>query len=670
MNDFRLGRTVRVVAAIGLLVGCGRASGNPTAPPSPDQVAHGCNSDADCSEGELCRVHDQVCVTCLEDTDCSEGEKCSLGDCVTSKPSAEPEVPMPRVCEAGERSCNGPDIEVCNADGTKRIRETTCSLTQVCSGASCHDIQCVPGRKLCQDNQIWACAVDGLSAQLVKACRDDQFCVEDDGDASCSATVCVEGRELCDGSRATHCAADGSGPETGGQDCNAAGQLCYEGQCRDQACVPGEKQCQHGDVYLCAEAGTSTALFADCTEAEACDPASGSCRATVCEPNTQKCDESRVLVCNQLGTSWETGSDCALTDAVCEQGSCKAKVCVPDSTFCNGDDVYQCDRRGLTAAFSMRCGDDRYCSPFYSNQVFCQINHCTPGAMRCENGYIAACKDDGSGLTNGGTHCASGEVCGADGVSCTNPICSPSAAFCENGDVYQCDFSGLSKHLAEDCGDERYCSSVGTLTRCLPYDCIPGTQACLENQIGKCGPNGLSLTNVNTDCATQSEVCTTQLTCVPTAVDTLGAADEVQASSSGMLVGDVVQVLSARKLGALEIRLSLPAPRDLYFRIYELDANNTITLKSEQLVAGQAGEGYFSSAALNTILQAGRRYLFAVLVVGGSFASYFDTDPWTTQTSLGRAEGGVSSYALPYPPTFATPSPFLYNVRLNTVPVP
>lgn len=674
-----MGTVVGMVAALGCMVGCGRAAAPPTeeapgAGGQPDngdepgsaggRADEGCRRDGDCNAGQLCRVHDGTCVACLEDSDCASGEMCSGGAC------SEASEPAPVLCAPGARTCNGPDVEACSADGTELVKQETCALTQVCSGGSCHDIQCVPNHKLCRDNQIWSCASDGVTAELVKACKTDQFCLEDDGDASCSTTTCTAGSPLCNGDVATKCRPDGSGPEPAGQDCNSAGELCYQGECRERACTAGQKLCDHGDVYLCAEAGTSTVLFTQCAEDEACDITSGSCRPRICEPGKHTCDGSQTAECNELGTGWEAQTDCAATGLLCDAGSCKPKICTPNRATCKDGDVYQCDGLGLSASLVQVCAANQYCgpSPYNYNQEACLPDICTPGAPTCRFGYLAACNADGSGqVLDGGALCADGQVCAEDGKSCTSAVCVPNTAFCFDGDVYYCP-DALKKTLAEDCGETRYCRTDGQWTHCVPYDCQPGKTACLGNQIGACGGNGLALSSVSANCAVQGQVCTAQLSCAQTSIDTFGATTDIQTYSDGDLVGDFVDVLSARTLTQLEVKLNLPVARDVSFQVYAVDPNGRFLLEMHKIVYGLVGDGYIASPTLDYSLQAGTRYFFGVVVTGGSFGVYLDSVyPYTVTAALGRQAGRMSAHAVPYPPVVVEgPYAMLYDIRLTT----
>lgn len=571
MRQFGSEWLLGVAAGLALLTGCGRSTEDPKPDDAPD-AGSGCSTDSDCSGDELCRVDDRTCVTCLSDMDCTERERCSSGEC---REELEPNPVASIICDPGTRTCNGPDVEVCSPDGTRWSTEETCATAQLCEEGECHYIQCVPNQKLCRDNGVWACASDGLSAAPITACYAEQFCQEDATGARCSATQCSPSATLCSGAVATKCKADGSGPEAGGEDCEALSLICSDGECRKHVCTPGEKRCQGGDVYLCTASGTSTVLFAECANDEVCDASSGSCRERICEPGTQSCDGSSARVCNELGTGWQDSIDCASDGGVCEDGSCTPKVCEPYAAFCKDLDVYVCDARGL-----------------------------------------------------GGS-------------------------------------------LAADCGPFRYCVSEGSVARCVPYDCQPGTQACLGNQIGTCASNGLALSALSLDCAGQSQLCTPQLSCASTAVDTFGVGTGIQTRSSGFFVGDFVDVLSTRKLKQLEVRLSLPDARNLQFQVYEVTNGVGLTLRLNELVSNQVGDGYAASPALDSTLKAGTQYLFGVVVTGGNFDAYLDTmDPYTVVASLGRPAGRMSALASPYPPLIAEPYAFLYNIKLTTTPAP
>jgi hypothetical protein len=652
------------VIVLSALASCGRSGNNPT---DTGAESPACVVNADCTKGERCEAG-----LCVENQPEAGGGSGDLGD------GGQASVPVPvemnagaggeagqapvAECEPGGRSCDGPSVRVCAADGTSHI-ETTCSPSQVCSGGECHAIQCVPGATFCKDGLVLSCSDDGLSSSPSKACSAGQFCVEHDGAAECSDTVCTPKSGLCVNSVATQCKADGSGPEPGGKDCTAKNLVCNEGECADPTCAPGEKLCEHDDVYLCIGGGTAAVLFTDCAADEVCDPGLVACRKRICEPGKLGCDDSRVATCNALGTGWDqSGSDCASSNQVCVAGACQAKVCVPGATFCKDGNVNLCDAKGLSSSVSQTCSAYYYHCAESGNSAYCYYNTCTPGSAVCNGNVATVCKADGSGFEPGGTDCGADKLC-SSGI-CAPKVCDAYTYFCKDGDVNYCQ-GGLSSYVAQDCGSDARCLKVNQSATCVPYDCSPGLKACIGNQVGTCADDGTSLASVKQDCGLANQVCVSSSACGDSAVDTLGAAEELQSLASNSVFGDVIDVESNRQLTELEANLVLASSRDLRFVVYEA-VNGYFIARYDQVVNGVANSGYASSGAISYTLKAGRRYLLGVAVSGGGFVPYYDALPWQPEASFGRAVGVLSSsYATSLYAGYVS-TDRLYDLRITT----
>lgn len=114
--------------------------------------------------------------------------------------------------------------------------------------------------------------------------------------------------------------------------------------------------------------------------------------------------------------------------------------------------------------------------------------------------------------------------------------------------------------------------------------------------------------------------------------------------------------------------INLPVARDVTFQVYAVDANGGLSREVNKIAYDQVGDGYIASPTLDYSLKAGSRYLFGVVVTGGSYGVYLDAaDPYTVVAALGRAAGRMSARAVPYPPGVAEgPYAMLYNIRLTT----
>ncbi|RYZ07401.1 MAG: hypothetical protein EOO73_12155 [Myxococcales bacterium] len=543
-------------------------------------------------------------------------------------------------CVPGATSCDGPSVRVCVEDGKSTRIQATCGPSQVCVNAACAEIACVPNDTFCAGSQLRRCLENGVDSELLEACGTGRFCSEQAGVAACTATACSPNAPLCVDQVATQCAANGSGPKAGGIDCGAEAATCEEGACVTEICKTGEKYCEHDDVYLCV-GGSKTVLFSKCEADEVCDPELLACRSKICEPGKLGCDASRVATCNALGTAYvQSNIDCAASNQLCLEGSCKPKVCTPNSSYCEGNSVRRCDASGTSSTLEQSCQSGFYhCAPFSANQAFCYYNNCTPNAPACQGDKLTQCNAEGTGYVAGGVDCGTGSVC--EGAACKTKVCEGYERFCKEGDIYQCSNS-LSSYLSYDCGADARCLPTPQGVRCVPYDCSPGSKACLKNVVGTCASDGVTLSTVKEDCGASNQVCSTTSACAPAAVDAIGVAEEVQSYPANQVFGNVVDVLSNRQLTQLAANVVLAGERDLRWLVFE-ETNGAFVAKYDKLVKDQTGSGYLSSGGLDYELKAGRRYLLALAVTQGGAAVYYDAAPWPSAISFGRIVGGLAT---------------------------
>ncbi|HEY0467317.1 MAG TPA: hypothetical protein VGC79_24125, partial [Polyangiaceae bacterium] len=475
-------------------------------------------------------------------------------------------------CTPGSKRCDGLNVKLCDERGVTETVSQTCLPSQACSGGACVASTCVPNTKSCKDGAVWTCDANGAST-LSEKCAFGLSCrVEGDG-ASCSPQACSPNQPVCAGDVATLCRSDGSGPSAGGVDCSNTKQACYGGKCLEVACTLGAKLCDHGSLYLCSHNGTDISLLSTCRMDEVCDGDMGSCRARLCEPGKVSCDGTRVQTCNAFGSAWLPGSvECATDGNVCVNGSCKKQVCAASRRYCQDGNAYECDSTGTVAILRQLCSQAEHCT----SSGYCATNDCHAGDKVCVGNVLKVCSADNS-LPSEGTACGDSQVC--DSGQCKDRPCLPGAYFCKGPDVYVCDFGSTSPffYLDHQCTADTVCKPLSTYNAsCIPLPCSPGSTTCLGNKIGTCGSDGQSLSALTTDCTTTSNVCTADLKCAKSASDTLGLGDSLEQVYSGSLVGDVIDVDSARKLTELQLNLVTAAPRELRFIVYELSGQSFV----------------------------------------------------------------------------------------------
>ena len=93
---------------------------------------------------------------------------------------------------------------------------------------SCKDLNCEPGTKICQTEDVYVCAEDGMSNILSKNCTDSQYCDDTIDPVDCKDMVCVPDEDYCDSDILKTCNSVGSGGTTL-KDCTTDGGVCDGG---------------------------------------------------------------------------------------------------------------------------------------------------------------------------------------------------------------------------------------------------------------------------------------------------------------------------------------------------------------------------------------------------------------------------------------------------------
>jgi hypothetical protein len=232
-----------------------------------------------------------------------------------------------------------------------------------------------------------------------------------------------------------------------------------------------------------------------------------------------------------------------------------------------------------------------------------------------------------------------GKIC-AKG-QCVTKACEPGTVLCASGNVQRCDPWGSSFYEWAACGVDGHCEPRPGGAVCVQNDCTPSAPGCVGEQFGQCSSDGVAVTGA-VDCAASQQVCTEQ-GCAAQAVDTLNASKEVESSSSGGLLVNVLEVTVARKLTTIESYLVLPEGRTLRWVVYEL-VGNTYTLKLRTTTV-DSGTGFHSSGPISFTLVPGKTYAIGVEVLANSFG--YELGPITAQQKLpfARVKGSVNNSA-------------------------
>ncbi|MEC9072703.1 MAG: hypothetical protein VX938_10005, partial [Myxococcota bacterium] len=392
----------------------------------------GCESDADCDDGDPCTV----------------GEACSDGACVEG---------APRSCD-DENPCTDDTCDPVVADGCVHIpTEAACDDGDPCTeGDACDEGACVPGEaKSCDDgdpcNGVEACGGDGecLVGEPMN-CDDQDPCTTDACDSetgACSSdpvvcgdnSVCVEGtcedmvcepyKNYCmpDTDASAFCNANGTGPD--GDEVTNCKDPAFAGiYAANWACIPDTGTC--GCVPTCEEGA--------CGGEDGCGGICG------CKPGIYCKVDSEFDVAAPGAMANVTG-ECTDLSGLCD---------VDGETYCEGDTAYACAKvpalppgpqppgmvdaaEMLVAQIVIDCptaqGEFHVCAE--NSEGFAECITCGDGG--CPNGWKCEFGPDGEPACVVGPDCEpkcadSDLACGDDGCGgvCGDETCGSETKVC------------------------------------------------------------------------------------------------------------------------------------------------------------------------------------------------------------------------------------------------
>ena len=285
--------------------------------------------------------------------------------------------------------------------------------------------------------------------------------------------ACRPLQQRCDATEEVllRCLPDGSGYQAV-VNCQANGQICRDGACRDQVCLPGAVSCFGNDLRVCNNDGYNWTLLQRCRDGLYCDPALVSCQPQ-CNPNTADCDgdpsdgcETNIVVdANNCGGCDISCSNSHMATRTCD-GACNG-VCQTGYDDCNGDKQGDgCETRIDNNVNSCgACG------------VQCSTNHVT---ARCSEGNcdgacsanFADCNDDKQ--SDGCESDSRSDVnnCGACGVRCSSNHITRA---CNQGTC-----EGACKAGWADCNADKQADGCETSLMNDPLNCGACNNQCAE----------------------------------------------------------------------------------------------------------------------------------------------------------------------------------------------
>ena len=222
----------------------------------------GCNTDAQCSNGQHCDAVAHECRDCLTDAHCGRGQACVDKTCQT--------------CSAQD-SCAGSSCNCC--PGGLKCAASTPGASPTCVECT-NDGECADGKRCDVTN--------GRCVEKIAACNTSERC----GD---QCTKCPSDRPYClDGQVCVSCRSD--------LECGE-GKFCLSGECAscttDKRCGARCGACPSESPFCLTDGSTAGSSCvgcrqnADCGPGGTCDPATYTCSATTCAVS---CGEGAVCL--------------------------------------------------------------------------------------------------------------------------------------------------------------------------------------------------------------------------------------------------------------------------------------------------------------------------------------------------------------------------------------
>jgi hypothetical protein len=352
-----------------------------------------------CVDSRLERCNDELSGWEVVDQ-CATAELCELTR-ETGNPICEP----PR-CQPEEHLCRAETLAVCNAGLTGYDEERTCEAAVFCDpeSGSCRTRSCNAGERRCNGAQIEACNPGGNAFEPIDAppCGSAALCTRTgDGDVSCRDAVCAAGDFRCVGDSLLQRCSTGRDAWEDVRTCDAR-ELCDETLglqgCRPADCQDGERRCSGDALQECRASRDGFDVIANCGPA-GCDPATGECRDP-CLVGVRRCAGASVEACDDPLTGWRVVATCSST-AVCDvtqPSGCREAACSGNTRRCRGADLERCNAQRTGFDLVETCATEALCVPNGTNNARCVAPTCDAGERECRSGDLAICNADRTGF--------------------------------------------------------------------------------------------------------------------------------------------------------------------------------------------------------------------------------------------------------------------------------
>jgi hypothetical protein len=340
---------------------------------------------AACEGTGSCACPVPVCE--IDETRCTDGslERCNAGrsgwdvvqPCATAAlcERSKSRVPLscePPSCAPGENRCTETGVlQTCSADLTEFADVATCIGPPFCNagGGRCEPAPCEAGQLTCNGAQIQVCNPDRTGFDdFGPACETAALCnARGPANVHCDPPFCGVNEVSCLGSNQLEtCNGDRTAFQPLGAPCLRP-DLCSAERRRCDFCFPGRQECT-ADLTASRTCALSGNLFGPLTFCPlGCVAATGTCitcaiGSYICQgANILRCDDGRSFtpLNRQSDCSGQTQFTCSNGAAIpraCGAAGCNAlrsscNECAPSSRQCTGDDTFQeCSAAGVLGA--------------------------------------------------------------------------------------------------------------------------------------------------------------------------------------------------------------------------------------------------------------------------------------------------------------------------------
>jgi hypothetical protein len=508
-----------------------------------DCTPAGCQVDP-CTVGEL-SCNGATLQQCLAPLGGRPG-RVAVQDCATQalcqltlgRPAGGAPVCVPPSCAAGEFSCAGRQMQVCNAERTSFVNHQLCATDGLCqagqglgacptpcSGAACNggmlrrcnaeltslvDAEdcgspaecdsvagrcadpCVVGALRCNGNALERCQNPLQGWQRLETCESAGLCQAsvDQERTTCGVPECAVGEHRCTGQRLEACNAALTGFDTvltcaAGQVCDALSRQC-------DVCAPGEVDCDADRFTRCAANGQSES--SQQCGAGLCAEAGSNVGCLTCEtPGGFRCDNQGSLFACSTDQLQEDQLDVCRSPQLCRENLGRCLDCdPPGSSRCQNAQVLSCSAQN-TESVAQVCASEALCQQTSATSAACQTSPCTTPFQCTNQGEVLVCNAGQTGYVQQAPRrfCDSDALCDAtEGDGCRTPACAPGERQCNGVAVEICNDALTAFRPEQTCssGDGFSCVEDGPNAACA---CTPDDLRCVAGQgLSRCNSSG------------------------------------------------------------------------------------------------------------------------------------------------------------------------------------